>query len=138
MTEPSKANRWVGYVLSALPVLLMALSSIMKLSRQPMVVEGFAKSGMSTALVVAIGSIELICVLIYLVPSTSVLGAVLITGYMGGAVMVHLRAQEATAIVPFLLGVFAWGGLYLRDPRIRELLPIRSRRRATSGAPRAQ
>jgi len=127
MTEPSRMQRWTAYVLSALPVLLMTFSSLMKLSRQPMVVEGFAKGGLSADLVVAIGCLELLCVLVYLVPATAVLGAILSTGYLGGAVLIHLRAHEATAVVPFLLGVFAWGGLYLRDPRIAELLPMRKR-----------
>ena len=127
MTEPSKVQRWVSYILSALPILLMTFSSLMKLTRQPMVMEGFAKGGLSADLVVVIGCLELLCVLVYLVPATAVLGAVLTTGYLGGAVFVHLRAHEATAIVPFLLGVFAWGGLYLRDARIAELLPMRKR-----------
>lgn len=127
MTQPSKVQRWVAYILSALPVLLMTFSGLMKLSRQPMVVEGFAKSGLSAGLVVAIGCLELLCVLVYLVPATAVLGAILTTGYLGGAVLIHLRAHEVAAVMPFLLGVFAWGGLYLRDPRIAELLPIRKR-----------
>ena len=127
MTGPSKVQRCVAYVLSALPVLLMTFSSLMKLSRQPMVVEGFAKSGLSADLVIVIGCLELLCVIVYLVPATAILGAILTTGYLGGAVFVHLRAHETTAIVPFLLGVFAWGGLYLRDSRIAELLPIRKR-----------
>ena len=127
MTEPSRVQRWAAYILSALTVLLMTFSSLMKLTRQPMVMEGFAKGGLSADLVLIIGCLELLCVLVYLVPATAVLGAVLTTGYLGGAVFVHLRAHEATAVVPFLLGVFAWGGLYLRDPRIVKLLPIRKR-----------
>jgi len=127
MTGPSKVQRWVAYVLSALPVLLMTFSSLMKLSRQPMVMAGFAKGGVSADLVLVIGCLELLCVIVYLVPATAILGAILTTGYLGGAVFVHLRAHETTAIVPFLLGVFAWGGLYLRDSRIAELLPIRKR-----------
>ena len=127
MTEPSRVQRWAAYILSALPVLLMTFSSLMKLTRQPMVMEGFAKGGLSADLVVVIGCLELLCVIVYLVPATAILGAILTTGYLGGAVFVHLRAHETTAIVPFLLGVFAWGGLYLRDSRIAELLPIRKR-----------
>jgi hypothetical protein len=125
----SKVRTWTGYVFSALPVLFMLMSSAMKLSQQKMVVEGFAKNGMSPSVVVIIGVIELLCVIIYLVPATTVLGAVLITGYLGGAIMVHVRAGEATLIAPLLLGMMAWGGLYMRDERIRALLPFS--RRAT-------
>ncbi len=121
----SKTKIWTGYVFSALPVLFMLMSSAMKLSQQRMVVEGFAKSGMSAGLVAIIGLIELLCVIIYLVPATSVLGAVLVTGYLGGAIMVHVRAGEATFMAPLLLGMLAWGGLYMRDERIRMLLPMR-------------
>ena len=121
----SKARIWPGYVFSALPVLFMLMSSAMKLSQQPMVIEGFARSGMSAGLVTAIGVVELLCVVVYLVPATSVLGAILVTGYLGGAIMVHVRAGEVVFIAPLLLGMLAWGGLYLRDERIRALLPTR-------------
>jgi hypothetical protein len=124
----STAKRWTGYVLAALPVLLMTMSAVMKVTRQPMVVEGFAKGGMPVTFVVAIGIAELVCVLLYLVPATSVLGAVLTTGYLGGAVMVHVRAHEIQGLIPFLLGIIAWASLHLREPRLRELLPIRTRR----------
>jgi hypothetical protein len=127
--DSSKVKTWTGYVFSALPVLFMLMSSAMKLSQQPMVVEGFAKSGMSAGLVVAIGVVELSCVIAYLVPATSVLGAILVTGYLGGAIMVHVRAGEVAFIAPLLLGMLAWGGLYMRDERIRALLPTRKQDR---------
>ncbi len=123
----SKAKTWISYVFSALPVLFMLMSSTMKLIRHPMVIEGFAKQGMSAGLVVVIGIVELTCVILYLVPPTSVLGAILVTGYLGGAIMVHVRAGELAFIAPLLLGMSAWGGLYLRDQRIRVLLPTRRR-----------
>jgi hypothetical protein len=126
-SNPSKVQIWTGYVFSALPVLFMLTSSAMKLSQQKMVVEGFAKGGMSASLVLIIGVIELLCVAIYLVPATSVLGAVLVTGYLGGAIMVHVRAGETTFLAPLILGMMAWGGLYMRDVQIRTLLPVRKR-----------
>lgn len=126
--EPSNAKRWTGYILAALPVLLMTMSAVMKITRQPMVVEGFAKGGIPVTFVVAIGAAELLCVLLFLIPATSILGAVLTTGYLGGAVMVHVRAHEIQGLIPFLLGVMAWGSLYLREPRLRDLLPLRTRR----------
>ncbi len=119
-------QRWLGRILSALPVLLMTLSGVMKLSHSAQVVEGFGKSGIAEGLITPIGLIELACVAIYLVPQTAVLGAVLMVGYLGGAVLLHLRAGEtAIALSPFLLGVFAWGGLWFRDARLRALLPLR-------------
>jgi hypothetical protein len=123
--KSSKVKNWVGYVFSAFPVLLMVMSSAMKLSHATMVIEGFAKDGISAGVVTAIGAVELSCVVLYLVPQTAVLGAVLMTGYLGGAIMVHVRAGEASLIVPLLLGMMAWGGLYMRDERIRSLMPLR-------------
>jgi hypothetical protein len=123
----NKTKFWIANVLSALPVLFMLTSSVMKLSRASMVVQGFAKDGMSAQTVTAIGIVELLCVVTYLVPRTAVLGAILVTGYLGGAIMVHVRAGEPALIAPLLLGMMAWGGLYLRDERIRRLLPLRDR-----------
>jgi hypothetical protein len=118
----------VGYVLAAPPILLMTMSGIMKVAQNPMVVTGFAKDGMLVSFVVAIGIVELLCVVVYLLPATSILGAVLTTGYLGGAVMVHVRAHEIQGVFPFILGIMAWGSLYLREPRLRALLPTRKRR----------
>lgn len=125
--KPSKAKLWVSYMLSALPVLFMAMSSAMKLIQPPMVAQGFAKAGLSAGVVTIIGLVELTCAVVYLVPPTAVLGAVLVTGYLGGAVFVHVRAGEAALVAPLLLGMAAWGGLYLRDARIRALLPLRKK-----------
>lgn len=125
--QPSKGARWTGYVLSALPVLFMVMSGVMKLAHPPMIVEGFAKNGMSVTTLTIIGVIELSCVVIYLIPRTAVLGAVLMTGYLGGAIMVHVRAHEAALIAPLVLGMCAWGGLFMRDKRIRALLPLRDK-----------
>ena len=123
--KSSRTMIWTGYVFSALPVLFMLMSSAMKLSRSPMAVEGFAKAGMSVGVLTTIGLVELLCVVIYLTPATAVLGAVLITGYLGGAIMVHVRAGELAFLAPLVLGMMAWGGLYLRDERIRALIPMR-------------
>lgn len=125
--KASKLRTGIGYALAAPPVLLMLMSSAMKLSQLPMVVEGFARAGMSAELVVIIGMVELLCIILYLVPATNVLGAILITGYLGGAIMVHVRAGEAAFLSPLVLGMMAWGGLYMRDERIAALLPLRKR-----------
>jgi hypothetical protein len=97
----------------------------MKLSHGPAVVEMFtAKLGYPAGLLPALAALELLCTAVYLVPSTSVLGAVLLTGYLGGATATHLRIGDPF-LVPVVLGVLVWGGLFLRDARIRELLPLR-------------
>jgi hypothetical protein len=117
---------WTGRVLSALPVLLMLFSGGMKISHNPGVVQNFAAFGIPEAMILPIGLIEVGCVVVYLIPPTAVLGAVLIAGYLGGAVLTHWRVgQGPVAFAPLLLGGFAWAGLWLREPRLRELLPLR-------------
>lgn len=118
----SKAVRVTGYILSALPVLMLVMSGVMKLARTAEVVKGFADWPAGTA--VTLGLVELACTVIYLVPRTAVLGAILLTGYLGGATAVSVR-MGASVILPVACGVFVWGGLYLRDPRLRALLPLR-------------
>jgi hypothetical protein len=117
----------VGWGLSALPVLGMAMSAGMKLAPPPQVIEVFTgKFGYHQEALVALGVIELLCVIVYLIPRTAVLGAVLMTGYLGGAVATHVRISD-NFVPPLLLGMIAWGGLYFRDERVRNLLPLRKR-----------
>jgi len=118
----SKAARVTGYILSALPVLMLVMSGVMKLARTTEVVKGFADWPAGTA--VSLGLVELACTVIYLVPRTAVLGAILLTGYLGGATAVSVR-MGASFILPVACGVLVWGGLYLRDARLRTLLPLR-------------
>ena len=116
---------WTGRVLSALPVLLLLLSASMKLSLPPAAVETFvSKLGYPASMLPSVAVLELLCTIVYVVPRTAVLGAVLLTGYLGGAVATHVRVGDAF-VVPLLLGVLVWAGLYLRDERIRALLPLR-------------
>ncbi len=121
----SKAARWTSYVLSALPVFMLLMSGFMKVSKNPMVIEGMPQMGYPVGLAVPIGVVELLCTVLYLIPQTSVLGAILLTGYLGGAVATHVRVEEMAFINAIVLGVLLWGGLYLRDPRIRVLIPFR-------------
>jgi DoxX-like family len=122
---PSKAMMWGGRVLSALPVLAMVMSGAMKLSHKPEVVDGFTgKFGYPEGAITPIGVVELLCAILYAVPQTSVLGAVLVTGYLGGAIATHVRVSD-NFVPPLVLGIFVWAGLFLRDPRLRALLPIR-------------
>jgi hypothetical protein len=115
---------WLGVVLSVLVTLPFIMSSYMKLTRNPMVIEGMPKMGLPVSLMLTIGILELLCVVIYLIPQTSVLGAILFTGFIGGTILAHLRIGEKVYIQA-TLGVMVWLGLYLRDPRLRQLLPLR-------------
>ena len=88
------------------------------------VVEGFTHLGIPDRLALGLGVLELACTVIYLIPRTAVLGAILLTGYLGGAILTHLRVGDPV-IMPAVLGVLVWGGLFLREPRLRELIPLR-------------
>jgi len=120
----SKKMIWAGRIMSALPVLMLLLSGVMKLVKPVAVVEGFVRLGYPESLTVGIGIVELACAALYVVPRTSVLGAILLTAYLGGATATHVRIGEPF-FVPILLGVLVWGGLFLRDERLRALLPLR-------------
>jgi hypothetical protein len=121
----SRAALWTGRVMSALPVLIVLMGSVMKLMRLPAVREGFARAGLSEHLIVPVGLIELICVITYLIPSTAVLGAILMTGLLGAACLTSLRIADPTYPLPVILGMLAWGGLFMRDLRLRALIPFR-------------
>jgi DoxX-like protein len=120
----SKKLVWMGWVLSVLPVLLMVFSAVVKLMKSAPVVEGFQKLGFPETTIVPIGITELLCAVIYVIPQTSVLGAILVTAYLGGATVTQLRAGQSL-LVPIIFGVIVWLGLFLRDPRLRDLLPLR-------------
>jgi hypothetical protein len=121
----SKKALWTGRVMSTLPVLMLLFGAVMKLVKPPGFAEGMAKFGIPVSLATGIGVLELVCTIIYITPRTAVLGAILLTGYLGGAVFTHLRIGD-NFISPIVFGVFIWGGLFLRDPRIRALIPLRS------------
>jgi DoxX-like protein len=91
VATPSKAQKWTGYVLSTLVVLFLLVDSVMKLLKLPVVLDASAKLGFSASVIFTIGVILLLCVILYVIPQTSVLGAILLTGYLGGAVCTHLR-----------------------------------------------
>jgi hypothetical protein len=121
----SRGAIWTGRGLSTLAVLFMALDSIGKLLEVPQVIAGSTDLGYPAGLVFTIGVIELLCVVTYVVPSTSVLGALLLTGYLGGAVATHVRVGNPLlthTLFPIYVAVFVWGGLVLRDARLRAFL----------------
>ena len=121
----SKGALWTGRVMSALPILIVLMGSVMKLMRLPSVREGFVRAGLPESLIVPVGVIELICVVTYLIPSTAVLGAILMTGLLGAACLTSLRIADPTYFLPVILGMLAWGGLFMRDLRLRALIPFR-------------
>jgi hypothetical protein len=123
-TEPNKAMLWGGRVMSALPVLGLLASGGMKLSHSAAIVEGWQKVGFPAGTLTPIGVFEVACAILYAIPQTTVFGAVLMTGYLGAACATHIRAGEPF-VAPLLLAILAWIGLYLREPRLRALVPLR-------------
>ena len=123
---------WTGRILSALPILIMLLSASMKFMPSPQMVDQFAgKFGYREGTLLVLGVLELSCAALYAIPRTAVLGAVLVTGYLGGAIATHVRIGDPGFVVPLALSVAAWGGLYMRDKRLRALLPLRSAHRVS-------
>ena len=121
----SKKLLWSGRILSAVPVLMLLMSAVMKFAQPPPVVEGFAHLGLPQKLAVGLGVLELVCTMLYVIPRTAVLGAILLTGYLGGAILTHLRVGDPF-IGPLVFGVLVWAGLFLREKRLRALIPLRS------------
>jgi hypothetical protein len=125
-TETAPWMLWTGRVLTALAILAMLPGMAMKLLHaSPTMAMWTPTFGYPESLMTVIAIVELLCVVLYAIPRTSVLGAILITGYLGGAVATHVRISDVF-VGPLLIGVFAWAGLYLRDPRVRALIPLRS------------
>ena len=123
---PHKAVVWTGRVISALPALMLFMSAGMKLSHAPQFVAMFTnKLGYQESSLTGIGILELACTLLYVIPQTAFLGALLLTGYLGGAIATHVRIGEPFA-TPLALGVLVWLGLYLRESRLKALAPVRS------------
>lgn len=123
-TSPSNKILWAGRVMSALPVLMLTFSAVMKFAKPAEVVKGFTHLGYPEKLATGLGIVELTCTVLYIVPRTAVLGAILLTAFLGGAVATHLRIGDPY-FIPIILGVLVWGGLFLRDQRLRALIPLR-------------
>ncbi len=121
----SKKRLLAGRIISALPVLLLLFSGVMKLMKPPSVMQGFAGYGYPESLILVVGLLEIACTVVYAIPSTSILGAILLTGYLGGATATNVRVGNPAFIMTTILGVLAWVGLFLRDDRLRALIPLR-------------
>jgi DoxX-like family len=120
---------WAGRILSALPVLFLLMDGIMKLVKPEPVVKATIELGYPESVIVTLGIILLVCVVFYVVPRTAVLGAILLTGYLGGAIATHVRVGNplfSHILFPVYLAVLIWGGLLLRDPRLRAFILLRN------------
>jgi len=124
----SKGSIWTGRIISSLVILFLSFDAAIKFVKPDPVVQAFAHLGLPINLSVTIGIILLFCVLLYAIPQTSILGAILLTGYLGGAVLTHLRIGDPLAshiLFPTYLGALLWLGIYLRESRLRSLIPFR-------------
>lgn len=124
MAKSGNGALWTGRVLSGLVVLFMLFEAVIKLIKIPAVVKAFAQEGFPLSDAVTFGLLALIITVLYAIPRTSVLGAILLTGYLGGATAINLRTGMPVYF-PVIFGVIVWGGLYLRDSSIRALIPLR-------------
>ncbi|UOT01377.1 DoxX family protein [Rhodococcus opacus] len=126
--ETTKKARVAGLVVSALVVLFLLFDSLIHIANTQMVREAMAELGFAENLNRVIGAVLLVCLILYLVPATSILGAVLLTGYLGGAVATNMLTEQpiiSTTLFPIYVGIFVWGGLFLRDARVRSIVPVR-------------
>jgi hypothetical protein len=115
--------------MSALPALFLLMDGVMKLAKPEFVVKATVQLGYPERVIFGLGIVVLVCVILYLIPRTAVLGAILLTGYLGGAVATHVRVGDplfSHALFPVYLAILLWGGLYLREERLRALVPLRS------------
>lgn len=117
---------WAGRAISILASLVFLMSAFMKLRGGAEVMQGMAHLGLPESLIIPLAALEISCVTIYLIPVTSVVGAILLTGYIGGAICTHLRVGDPLAI-QIVLGIVVWLGVYLRERRLKGLIPLRTR-----------
>lgn len=124
--QQTRMSLWAGRIISGLVALFLLVDGVMKLIKPPFVVHATMLLGYPESAIVGMGIALTISTVLYLIPRTAILGAILLTGYLGGAVATHVRVGEVWSTVPFpvLFGVLVWGGLWLRDERLRRLLPL--------------
>lgn len=128
LARVSKARLWMGRIFSAITGLFLLVDGIAKVMRVPAVVEGTKKVGYPESSVAGMGCVLVAAALLYLFPRTSILGAILLTGYLGGAVATHVRIGDplfSHVLFPVYFGVAIWGGLVLRDGRLLAFIPVR-------------
>lgn len=128
-TAIPKSHLWTGRVLSGLVVLFLLVDGVMKLFKPPIVITTTAQLGVPESVITLLGALLVGSTILYLIPRTSVLGAILLTGYFGGAIMTQLRVGNplfSHVLFPVYLGIMVWGGLYARDLGVRALIPLKS------------
>src|SRR5262245_42634916 len=125
-STPGRLGLWAGRIISALPVVFLLIDGIMKIVKPAVVVEATVKLGYPESVIPGLGVVLIACTVIYLIPRTAALGAILLTGYLGGAVATHVRVGNPIfpVIFPVILGAMLWGGLYLRNARLRKLISV--------------
>jgi hypothetical protein len=127
MSQANTSNGmlWTGRIISALPVLFMLFGFAYSMMHAEEVKKEMAKYGYPERSMQIVLIVEVVCILLYVIPQTAVLGAILLTGYLGGATATHVRAGEPQWVLPVIVGVLLWLGIYFRDARVRALTPIR-------------
>jgi len=116
---------WTGRILTVLVALFLIFDCSVKLVKAPSAVQGSVQLGYPESTVVPIGVVLLVCLVLYLIPRTSILGAVLLTGYLGGATATMVRASSPWILFPVLIGMLVWAGIYFRDDQLRAMIPLR-------------
>ena len=125
-TRSKRLMPWIGWLFSLGAVSILLMSAQWKLTSAPFYVSEWGRIGWDASALPLIATIQLVCVVLYLTPRTAVLGVVLLTGYLGGAISQYTRIGEPyPVLVPLSTALFAWAGLYLREERLRSLLPFR-------------
>jgi hypothetical protein len=125
MVLRSKATLWAGRILTAITVLFMLFDGISKVAVIPPVVKAMAELGYPADLTRVLGVLILLCTVVYVIPRTSVLGAILLTAFLGGATAAKVRLEDPTLFFSVAMGVLVWAGLFFRDDRLRTLFPLR-------------
>jgi DoxX-like protein len=125
-SSASKTSVWSGRIISALVVIFLLFDSTIKVLKLAAAVEGTVQAGYPATTVQPIGIVLLVCILLYVIPRTSILGAIVLTGYLGGATATMVRISNPWFLFPVVVGVLAWLGIFLRDERLRTLIPLRS------------
>ncbi len=126
MATASGKTVWIGRVVSGLASLLFLFSAALKLKGGPELAKGLGHLGLPDSMIVPLSILEISCAVIYLIPATSILGAILLTGYLGGAICTHWRVGDPV-YVHVVLGILIWLGLYLRESRLKALIPLRKK-----------
>ena len=131
VNQTSKTRLWISWIMSGLVILFMLFDSIFKFIQPPEVIEGTLSLGYSEHHIVIIGTLALISTVLYAIPRTSIIGAILLTAYFGGAIATHLRLDNplfSHTLFPVYFAVLAWGGLWLRNKPLCSIMPLQHQR----------